>query len=518
MASTALDVPRGDPARQEHDYAAPAARFFAPAALDAPEFAYPNDLRRNGRAAYFGCAPKDARLFLGVTGGQVRGKGRGRHVLGGRAVGYLDDRHMVTVAGSRGGKGRAAIVGNLLGYPGSMLVIDPKGELARLTAQHRAERLGQRVHVLDPFGVVTGPAAQYRTGCNLMAVMTEETAAEDAAMIGDGIVVPSDKEPHWDESARSFIEGGGIIHVATHPNYEGRRNLATVQQVLARGALDPDGQISMDGLQVEMEGNDAAGGAVQMAAADFFEKPANERGSVLSTARRHLKFLSLPGMRAVVSQDGFSLDVLKREAATIYLCLPARHARTCARWLRTFINQALVAMESIPGEPATGLPIIFLLEEFSSLGTMAQIEAAAAQMAGFGVKLWIILQDLGQLKSHYKDKWETFLGNAGVLQFFANNDLTTLEWISKRCGNVSIRVRHSSATSDNMKRSGVSGESWSDQVHPLLMPEEAAQIFGRDDEQLRQLIIIPGLSPIILQRAFYDQHERFRGLATEEMR
>lgn len=512
-----LDVPRGDPARQEHDYAAPAARFFAPADLAAPEFAYPNDLRRNSRAAYFACAPKDSRLFLGVTGGQVRGKGRMRHVLGGRAVGFLDDRHMVTVAGSRGGKGRAAIVANLLGYPGSMLVIDPKGELARLTAQHRAERLGQKVRVLDPFGVVTGPAAQYRTGYNFMAGMTEATAVDDAAMLGDGLVVVEDKNPHFDESGRSLIEGK-IVNVATHPAYEGRRNLATVQQVLARGALDPEGNISMDGLQVQMEKNAAADGAVQQAAADFFQKPANERGSVLSTARRHMKFLALSGMRSVVSQDGFRLDMLKREAATIYLCLPARHARTCARWLRIFINQALVAMESIPGEPATGLPIIFLLEEFSSLGTMAQIEAAAAQMAGFGVKLWIILQDLGQLKSHYKDKWETFLGNAGMLQFFANNDLTTLEWISKRCGNVTIRVRHDSATSDTMKRAGVSGESWSSQAHPLLMPEEAAQIFGRDDEQLRQLIIIPGLSPIILQRAFYDQHERFRGLATEETR
>ena len=84
------------------------------------------------------------------------------------------------------------------------------------------------------------------------------------------------------------------------------------------------------------------------------------------------------------------------------------------------------------------MPVLFVLDEFASLGHMRQIEDAAGQIAGYGVKLWPILQDLGQLKSLYKDRWETFMGNAGVLQFFGNNDLTTLEWISKRLGTTTI--------------------------------------------------------------------------------
>ena len=59
--------------------------------------------------------------------------------------------HATLVAGSRSGKGRSIIVPNLLGgYQGSALVVDPKGELANLTATFRAA-LGQRVAVLDPF-------------------------------------------------------------------------------------------------------------------------------------------------------------------------------------------------------------------------------------------------------------------------------------------------------------------------------------------------------------------------------
>ena len=41
----------------------------------------------------------------------------------------------------------------------------------------------------------------------------------------------SEKDPHWDESAKNFIEGV-ILHVATEPRYAGRRNLLTVRDLI----------------------------------------------------------------------------------------------------------------------------------------------------------------------------------------------------------------------------------------------------------------------------------------------
>ena len=134
---------------------------------------------------------------------------------------------------------------------------------------------------------------------------------------------------------------------------------------------------------------------------------------------------------------------------------------TCGRWLRLFVNLALQAMERTPGAPAAGCPVLFVLDEFASLGHMRQIEDAAGQIAGYGVKLWPILQDLGQLKALYKDRWETFMGNAGVLQFFGNNDLTTLEWISKRLGTTTIEQLSAVRTSRRaQRRAGATGESY----------------------------------------------------------
>jgi type IV secretion system protein VirD4 len=58
---------------------------------------------------------------------------------GGRLIGWNDDRHVMTIAGSRAGKGVSLIIPNLLFYKGSAVVIDPKGENARITAGRRGK-------------------------------------------------------------------------------------------------------------------------------------------------------------------------------------------------------------------------------------------------------------------------------------------------------------------------------------------------------------------------------------------
>ena len=83
-------------------------------------------------------------------------------------------------------------------------------------------------------------------------------------------------------------------------------------------------------------------------------------------------------------------------------------------------------------------PVLLCLDEFPVLGYMSQLENAAGQIASFDVKLWIIIQDWGQGKALYKERWESFVANAGILQFFGNNDLETTEYISKRLGKTLI--------------------------------------------------------------------------------
>ncbi|HEY7244916.1 MAG TPA: type IV secretory system conjugative DNA transfer family protein [Xanthobacteraceae bacterium] len=82
----------------------------------------------------------------------------------------------------------------------------------------------------------------------------------------------------------------------------------------------------------------------------------------------------------------------------MFLCLPARHMDTHDRWLRVIINLAVAALEPRRTETRdkNKPPVLLLLEEFPVLKHMEKLEAAAGQLAGSGVKLWVIVQNLGQ--------------------------------------------------------------------------------------------------------------------------
>jgi type IV secretion system protein VirD4 len=434
------------------------------------------------------------------------------------------------------------LIPTLLQYQGSVLALDPKGELANVTARRRAAPkekggLGQDVCIVDPFGVTAERLAEYRVGFNPMAILTfdpddrEKTSPSlivDAGLIADALVVGSPQaDPHWDESARNLIEGL-ILHVATYPAYDGQHNLVSVRELLKRAfekvelpedapeGLSPPPRAKAELLdnaeRVRLDYPELAA-ALDGAARDFYDKPDRERASVLSVALRNTKFLDYPELRACLSTHEFDLADLKADepGLTVYLCLPAGRMATCNRWFRLFVNLALEAMEREKAKPA--VPVLAVLEEFHVLGYMQQLETAAALVAGFGMKLLIVLQDLTQLKRHYKDGWETFLGNAGVMLFFGNSDMTTLDYINKRCGQTSLIVeRKNEVTTTARTSTGAVGTASSLEVRDLITAEEASRFLGRDDDKQRALMIRPGLPPAIIQRVKYDRHELFAGL------
>lgn len=439
--------------------------------------------------------------------------------LGDHLIGIKDDRHIMTVAGSRSGKS-VGLVGNLCFYGGSVLVTDPKGELARLTAKRRDIK-GQHVHVLDPFGVAGDAVSDFRASYNPMDILKvgSPTFLEDAALIAESMVVqsPDQRDPHWDESARNFIEGV-IVHVATAKQYEARRSLVTVRELLKRAlwvAPDDEGgggqkkrarpllyfelMANADQLEAAPETADL-GGAVLGAAEDFYSKAENELAGVQSTINRHTKFLDYTALRKVVERSDFSLSDLKArsEGVSVYLCFPATRVELSRRWLRIFVNQLLDAMEREKTKPKA--PVLVCLDEFPVLGYMKQIETASGLIASFDVKLWTILQDWSQGKALYGERWETFAGNAGVMQFFGNNDLTTCEYVSKRLGKTPVEVARVGEVAQDQASKGLSGKSEAIELYDLLTPDEVTRQFARDDRLRRQLVIWAGHHPMILQR------------------
>lgn len=406
-----------------------------------------------------------------------------------------DDRNLCTFAGSRAGKTRTILIPNLLRYSGSAVVIDPKGELARATARHRQDQLGQVVAVIDPFGVSGLVSASFNPLADLDP--DSDTFIDDVGAVADALIVDLEKDPHWTDSAKTVI----ILVILYMFASEGPRTLVRLRHILlgAEGYLSgrPDGDEDRDlFLFYRLSLMDAYDGLMGVMARSFVDKGDRELGSVLSTAREQTRFLDSRPLARTLQDSTISLRDLKRRGITIYLCLPAGRLATHFRWLRLVITLALLELERDPTVPEHA--VLLMLEEFAALQHMRPIERAAGFMAGFGVRMWSVLQDINQLKAIYPKSWETFIGNAGVIQAFGNVDLATTEHLSKMLGTTQLVQINKVWTSASAMSAGDTGLRENIRDVPLLAPNEVAAGFARETN--RQLILVPGRPPIYLNK------------------
>ena len=298
----------------------------------------------------------------------------GRDDLG-NPIGLDDDRHILLNCKARGGEGTSYIVPNLCAWQGSTVVIDPKGENAILTARRRADGsafvtgMGQKVKILDPFGVVCTDQDNFADikGCynplDLIDIEKPESI-DDAARIAESIVSSENTqaEPFWDDSARAILKSI-ILHVATAPEYkDDQRNLVTVRNLVLSGEAEMKNLLldesenevpgSFDLLFEGMRRNQAFGGVISRAGEQLLELSSRSDrtlASLIQVTCTHTEFLDSPQLQKAITQSDFDLSELKTRdgGMSLYLCLPQRFMETHHRWLRMMTSLTITEMERI---------------------------------------------------------------------------------------------------------------------------------------------------------------------------
>jgi type IV secretory pathway TraG/TraD family ATPase VirD4 len=327
--------------------------------------------------------------------------------------------------------------------------------------------LGQAVYVLDPFRVANVDET-VRARFNPLDEIDprDDNALADAGLIADALVVVREnvREPFFDESARTMVKAL-ILHVLTAPKYEGRRNLTTVRQLALRGDWEmaeilrdaseetapPHGLLWQAVSRNKAFGEELAG--LGDSFANLLAREPKTFENILQSVNRNLEFMGEPQMQRVLEASDFRLADLKTDprGVSVFLSLPQRYMNTHYRWLRMMISLTLARMGATPS-PKGRPQVLLLLDEFAGLKRMDEVEKAVAQSAGLGVKMFFVLQSLEQLKSTYKDNWETFLANSGLKIFFGLGDHFSREYVSKLIGEMELAretVNSSNTQSEN---------------------------------------------------------------------
>jgi type IV secretion system protein VirD4 len=428
---------------------------------------------------------------------------------------YDHDRHMVLIAPSRTGKTKRMLLPALYDLTGwSILVNDIKGELCAMTEAHR-RAAGSIIIKLNPFDVLGLGSSGFNP---VQALELNKLFPDDALQLAEAVIRVEGKDPHWSQAAqeicaaiimyvRLVIENGSFVDVRALLS---RDNLSFRRLILASRNTDPRQYELFQGNPESLPKSYAPPfqykdklypgilaaaqmhGWPQMAAkagrfADI--NPENrELLGVLGTALTQTRWIDSVPVAEDLSKNPFDFSIMKERPVTVYLNLPADRFGTHSSWLRLIITSILQKLMKDVRKPK--IPTLLAFDEYAALAGSSGFGADDSadgfpvvarnmpMMAGYGLKLLTIWQDLAQAEKIYGKGFESFRGHAGVVQFFAPQDITTAEYISKRSGQRTVPLpSQSDSRSPNSSMPG--GTQWSESESlsyipmPLLLPQDA---------------------------------------------
>jgi type IV secretion system protein VirD4 len=418
-----------------------------------------------------------ADILLGVTFGKSSGPGLAPNAPG-APITSMAETHTLIVARTRAGKGTRVIVPTLLRDIGSMLVIDPKGENAAITARTRRDQLHHTVHIVNPWGEMEG---LYRklgfapaTFNPLDAIDRNDPNAVAVAQSLAAIICPpaSGKEQFWQGSAANVL-AAVFLWLADQPGEQ--KTLARARQIVTLSRAD------FLKILVRMATSTAYRGAVSEMVSQYVDLAPETYSAIMANLAENTKFLSDPRIKDSTSSSSFSLKTLLDTLTTVYIVVPHDRILTHATWLRLVIAAAMQGIKSRDKRVKPHHRCMFLIDEFGSIGHIADIPRDIALMSGYGLDFTLIVQGLDQLKDHYKEARGTILSNCAFKWFCFVNEIETAKYLSESLGKATVRTVGKSLSTGQNPGGGTEGQSttYGEVGRSLLTPDEILNI-GRE--------------------------------------
>lgn len=440
-------------------------------------------------------------------------EGQAAPVERGQIMSYSGPEHHLVTGASRAGKGVGHVVPTLLCWPGSVLVYDPKAELYDITGTFRAKfSHAFYLNFTRDDSARFNPLMEVRKGPNEIA---------DVQNIVAILVDPSGTKSEmsfWDQSAADLLKSV-ILHVL-YAEPDERKNLATVRAAL----LDFDNtllRMAHTFHRFKPGAYDDKGNPVPevhpeiaLLAGTFMAMEAKLRDNVLATCRACLVLWSDPRVAEKTAQSDFSIgDLVCSDApCSCFIQCPPSDADRLKPLTRLILSQVSKSLMTELATDATGRPkkhkLLFLIDEFPTLGKLGFFETNMRVMAGYGIKAMLIVQSFKDVQAAYGPN-NTIIDNCHVIVAFATADSDTAARIATMTGK-GVEYRESRSQSGSFLGRGSDSRSLSEVQRELLTPGEVRSLDYGD-----QLVFVTGSPPFRTRKLRYYQEPLFMGRATD---
>jgi type IV secretion system protein VirD4 len=401
-----------------------------------------------------------------------------------------DFQHVLLFAPTGSGKGVGFVIPNLLFWEQSIVCHDIKLENYELTSGYRNQVLGQQCYVWNP----ADPDGNTHCYNPLDWISDKPGQMVDDVQKICSLILP--EQEFWMNEARSLLMGV-ILYLCADPNKV--TSFGEVVRTMRSDDVVYSLAVVLDTIGKKIHP------VSYMNIAAFLQKADKERSGVISTMNSALELWANPLIDTATASSDFSLMELKKKKLTVFCGVTPDNLQRLEPLLKCFYQQASDFLTRWMPRKDEPYGVLFVMDEFPTLGEMKAFQTGIAYFRGYRVKLFLITQDTQQLKGIYEEAgMNSFLSNAYYRITFSANNIDTANMISQLIGNKTVKqYSHSKPKFLDLNPSSRTMNE-SEVQRALLLPQEVITL-PRD----QQILLIESFPPIKTQKIFYFQDPFF---------
>ncbi len=407
-------------------------------------------------------------------------------------IGYDSRKHRrnmntLIIGGSGAGKTRFYAKPNVMQANTSLIILDPKGEIAR-DEGHLLEEKGYVVKVLDLINMEKShcynPFVYLQTDNDVQRLVTNLFKATTPKG-------SSSQDPFWDTAASMLLLA--LVFYLWYEAPEDEQNFPMVMEMLRAGEVreDDDGYISpLDLLfnQLEMENKNHI--AVKYYR-DYRSGSAKTLKSIQVTLASRLEKFNLSSLSSLTQTDELELETIGERKTALFAIIPDNDTsfNFLVSMLYTQLFQQLFYCADYKHGGRLPIHVHFLMDEFANVSLPDDFDKILSVMRSREVSVSIILQNLAQLKALFEKQWESIVGNCDEFLYLGGNEQSTHKYVSELLGKETIDLNtygkstgHSGNYSTNYQLNG----------RELLTPDEVRLLDNK-----YAILFIRGEKPIM---------------------
>lgn len=205
-----------------------------------------------------------------------------------------------------------------------------------------------------------------------------------------------------------------------------------------------------------------------------------------------LAAFNLPQIARLTMTDELHLDELGEKRVALFCCIPDadRSLNYLVGMVYTQLIQTLFYQADRVHRGRLPVPVHCLMDEFANIALPKDsFLSALATMRSRGIFCSIIVQNIAQLKSMYKDSWESLVGLCDEFLYLGGNEQGTHKYVSELIGKETVET---TSRSLSRGRSGSSSTSHQQAARDLMTPDEV-RLLPND----KALLFVRGERPVM---------------------